>query len=374
MGRGTLDSGHSNLNPTTFAQCWTLDETGNWSDFRQDDNGDGTWNLIQSRTANKVNEITDITESTGPSWATPAYSKAGNMTTMPQPASPTNSFVCTYDAWNRMVKVKDGPDNVSESQYDAAHRRIISRPYTGGVLDEIQHLYYTEPTRWQVIEERIDTSTNPHEQHVYGERYVDDILLRDRDTNGDGTLDERLYGMQDANWNVSGLISPGGVVQQRMTYTGYGGELYLTSSFDSSTNTKDWTVSYSGYKKDLTTAILFVRHRIFVSNLGAWTQRDPLGLLPGYNLYAYANLRPLTTRDPYGLLPPIDVTPWFPYPSPPNKFSELCSCIENCPSCEAVPGDPTRAVHGCIVAKYVGDEAKDRTDRLFPHDKGLTRG
>ena len=108
MARGALDSEHSSLDTETFAQCWSLDETGNWKKFLQDDDGDDTWDLDQSRTANKVNEITDVTESAGPSWVTPAYNKAGNMTTIPQPADPTKSYTATYDAWNRLVKLVDG--------------------------------------------------------------------------------------------------------------------------------------------------------------------------------------------------------------------------------------------------------------------------
>ncbi len=52
MQRGTLNSGHTSLTSETFARCWTLDATGNWSGFREDDNGDGTWDLVQARTAN----------------------------------------------------------------------------------------------------------------------------------------------------------------------------------------------------------------------------------------------------------------------------------------------------------------------------------
>ncbi len=33
----------------------------------------------------QVNEITDVTKTVGASWVTPVYSRAGNMTTMPQP-------------------------------------------------------------------------------------------------------------------------------------------------------------------------------------------------------------------------------------------------------------------------------------------------
>ncbi len=64
------------------------------------DTGAETWSLVQDRTANRVNEITGITESTGPAWVTPAYDPAGNMTTIPKPADPTQGFTAVYDAWN----------------------------------------------------------------------------------------------------------------------------------------------------------------------------------------------------------------------------------------------------------------------------------
>jgi hypothetical protein len=40
-------------------------------------------------------------------------------------------------------------------------------------------------------------------QYVWDLRYIDTPILRDRDTNGDGTMDERLYYTTDANHNVS---------------------------------------------------------------------------------------------------------------------------------------------------------------------------
>ena len=40
--RGTLNSTETAITNPQFAQCWTLDETGNWKNFRQDDNGDSS--------------------------------------------------------------------------------------------------------------------------------------------------------------------------------------------------------------------------------------------------------------------------------------------------------------------------------------------
>ena len=41
MQRGTLNAGKTGITPgtSTFAECWGLDTIGNWSNYRQDDNG-----------------------------------------------------------------------------------------------------------------------------------------------------------------------------------------------------------------------------------------------------------------------------------------------------------------------------------------------
>ncbi len=35
------------------------------------------------------------------------------MTTIPRPNDPTNSYLATYDAWNRLVKLDDGCNTVA---------------------------------------------------------------------------------------------------------------------------------------------------------------------------------------------------------------------------------------------------------------------
>jgi hypothetical protein len=71
MQRGDLNAAKDGLtsNTKTFAEDWSLDMTGNWSTYKQDDDGDGTWELDQDRTHNGVNEITAITATTGTNWA-----------------------------------------------------------------------------------------------------------------------------------------------------------------------------------------------------------------------------------------------------------------------------------------------------------------
>jgi len=299
MDRGDLNALKDTVNNLQFAQDWALDATGNWRNFHEDDDGDATWDLNQQRTANKVNEITDIAESVGPSWVTPVYNHAGNMTTAPKPADPTASFNATYDAWNRLVKIEEGSDKVAEYEYDGTKRRSVKKTYESGSLDETHHFYYTEPAKWQVVEERADSSSDPDRQFVWGQRYVDDVILRGRDTTGNGTLDERLYGMQDANWNLTSVVDTGGAVEERYAYTPYGSCVVLSATFDGQPSSIDWEIRFASYRWDRETELYQVRNRVFISILG-WLQRDPMGYADCVNLHQYAHSAPLKHTDPLG--------------------------------------------------------------------------
>ncbi|MBX3445090.1 MAG: RHS repeat-associated core domain-containing protein [Planctomyces sp.] len=232
--------------------------------------------------------------------------RAGNMTSVPKPAAPTGSYAATYDAWNRLVQLSDGSDTVSEYAYDGAKRRIVQKSYTAGTLAETRHLYYTQPSQWQVVEERIGSSSDADRQFVWGLRYVDDCLLRDRDTDANGSLDERLYALQDGNWNVTGLVDPDGDVQERFAYTAYGAPLFLAANFTpQGASGSGWETLYCGYRHEAATGLFHVRHRVLHPLLGTWVQRDPLGYMDSHSLYSYAASIPLLHSDPSGLAIPV---------------------------------------------------------------------
>ncbi len=81
--RGTLNGTHTAITSATFQQQWGLDATGNWKTFKQENDGNGTWELNQTRTANKAKEITGISNSVGTAWTTPTYDQTGNMIGIP---------------------------------------------------------------------------------------------------------------------------------------------------------------------------------------------------------------------------------------------------------------------------------------------------
>jgi len=183
----------------------------------------GSTDLNQTRTTNAANEITAITESTGPAWIDPAYDAAGNMTTIPQPADLTAGYTGTYDAWNRLVKLADGMATVAEYEYDGQNRRIVKVDKTG-MADVTYDYFHNE--EWQTLEVRKDADADPLEQYVWHPHYIDAIVLRDYDAETDGSA-TRYYSTQDANFNVTAVTNSSGTVVERYQYSPYGELLVL---------------------------------------------------------------------------------------------------------------------------------------------------
>jgi hypothetical protein len=223
-----------------------------------------------------VNEITGITNTTGPAWSQPAYDPAGNMTTIPQPVDPTEEYTATYDAWNMLTKLVDPAtsNTVQENSYDGRRFRTVRKDYTASALNEERHFYYT--LNWQSIEERLGSSpdtASPQCQYVWGLRYIDDCLLRDRDTTNTSTLDERLYALQDPNWNVVTISDDSGAIQERYTYSAYGTPAYLSSAFVAEDASGfDWEILYGGYLYANEYGLYSVRNRVYSPRLGVWLQ------------------------------------------------------------------------------------------------------
>jgi len=287
-----------NTGTLNFQQNWALDPTGNWGGFTEQASGGGL-TLNQARASNPVNEITGITNSVGGTWTTPGYDSAGNMTTMPQPASPTSGYRATYDAWNRLMKLVDPStgNTVQKNQYDGRNFRVARLSYTAGTLSETRQYFYTRS--WQAIEERI-SGTTPDRQHVWGLRYIDDLVLRDRSVSG-GTLNERSYSLQDANWNMAAICNTAAAVQERYAYSAYGVCLFLTSSFGSrSASSYDWNVLYTGRSLDSGTGLYDYRMRFYCPPLGVFIARDPIGYRDGLSLYCYVGCSPISNTDPSG--------------------------------------------------------------------------
>jgi RHS repeat-associated protein len=309
MQRGDLNATKDGLvaNSKTFAEDWSLDMTGNWSTYRQDEDGDGNWDLNQLRTHNGANEITQIA---GVSTHV-AHDRNGNMTKTPKPDDWSNHFDLTYDAWNRLVAVEDGEVLVAEYGYDARNFRVVKKRYDGGELDETRQCFFT--SGWQCIEQRREASLDAQRQFVWGLRHSNDLILRDRDADTDsqtgslGTtssgLEERVYSLQDPNTNVVVLADANAAILERYGYDAYGGCIVLDSSFGNRVSSAcDWSSCFAGYELDSELGTYCVRHRCLNSALGVWCSRDPLGERGGdVNVRRYASSRPHSLIDVLGL-------------------------------------------------------------------------
>ena len=224
-----------------------------------------------------------------------------------------------YDAWNRLVKVVDAgtSSTVAEYGYDGRNFRIVTKTYASGVLSEVRHAYYSGD--WQLLEERVEAAPLPNPQSlipaaqfIWGLRYIDDLVLRDRNADSNTStgdlgktgsgLEERLYAMQDANWTVVAIANASGAVQERYLYSAYGTPKFLDAAFNTrSTSSYAWETLYTGRQYDPETGFLYYRQRYLTAPLGRFLSRDPIGHKGGINLYAYVGDSPARDTDPTGL-------------------------------------------------------------------------
>ena len=134
-------------------------------------------------------------------------------------------------------------------------------------------------------------------------RYVDDLILRDRDTAAtpDGTFNQRHYYVQDANFNVTGIVNQTGTVQERYEYDAYGQVSFLTSAWASSSSSYDAQYLFTGRRLDEETGIYYYRNRMYHAQLGRFASRDPIGYIDGIASYCYVKSGPNNGLDPGGL-------------------------------------------------------------------------
>jgi RHS repeat-associated protein len=163
-------------------------------------------------------------------------------------------------------------------------------------------LYYS--AAWQVIEER--QSSVAVVQAVFSPVYLDAIVLRDRDTDANGTLEERLWGQQDANWNVTALLDGSGSAQERFVYDPFGMPSVLTGAWASQiASLYAWINLHQGGRIEAASGLYLFRNRDYSPTLDRWNATDPLEFQAGdCNFYRYVGNNPVCQYDPYGLAAP----------------------------------------------------------------------
>jgi RHS repeat-associated protein len=178
----------------------------------------------------------------------------------------------------------------------------------------VQTFYYS--SQWQVIQDdsQVSPSATPQiaDQYVWGEANVNELVLRDRHS-GEGLgynygiansgLDERIYALQDANWNVTSLINfTGNYVLERFTYDPYGNVTVRNCGEEPITDQYNWVYLFQGGRVDLATGLYTFQHRNYSPSLGTWAEQDPAGYLRASQSNAlgsnYASLEGLGVKSP----------------------------------------------------------------------------
>jgi len=230
---GTESSG--SITDRTRDQQWTLTHTRNWDVEQLDLNGDtdfvDTDEHDDDRTHNKVNEITARdTDDDGTDDFTLTWDVAGNL------SDDDEDYEYVYDAWNRLRKIQDTSDQslIAEYRYNGLAYRIAEHADTdddGDVDASDEWHYFANDTSWRMVAMLVDSDTDPTKQYVHhdagadglgGSSYVDLVVLRDRDTTANGTLNERLYYGQNWRADVSTLFTGAGRPKEHVRYFAYG--------------------------------------------------------------------------------------------------------------------------------------------------------
>ena len=291
-GTGTpLDT----VSSPSHSQSWTPDALGNFSSVTTD----GT---AVNRTHNQQNEVTGVGS------ASLVFDKNGNMTTDEQ------GRTLVYDAWNRLIQVKNGSTTLASYKFDGLGRRIVET-----ASSNTRDLFFNN---WNVLEERLNAATTADVQYVWSQVYVNALTLRDRSTLHNGTLDERLWVQQDGNWNVTALIDNTGTVVERYAYDEYGQVTYLNPSFGTlSSSAYDSRYLFQGERNDPATGMYHMDYRDYSATMGRWLSQDPARYTAAdSNLYRFVRNDPSQFNDPAGL---IDQVP----PKKEPKIPDLGSSV-----------------------------------------------
>ncbi len=279
---GTLTDGTiTDANATSY-QGYTMDAAGNFTSI--DDNG-----TTQDRTADAANEIATI------NGTAVSYDADGDLTE----DAAGNTY--SYDAWNRLISVTNSSSVVLASYAYDGLGRCITETAGGDRYD----FYYDESN--QVVE--TDKDGKVYQQFVWDPRAADTPLEL---TDYTGSAAGSYFYMQDANHNVTGLVSTSGAVVERYAYDAYGNAtIYSGNSWssiiaDSSVGNEE---RFQGMEFDPATGLYRTPNRNYSPNSQTWITRDPAGYggSPG-DLYGFVGDSPINITDRTGMAPPSSQT------------------------------------------------------------------
>ncbi|MBY0526219.1 MAG: SBBP repeat-containing protein [Gemmataceae bacterium] len=278
FARGALNGGKDTISSPSHTQSYALDAIGNFDSVTTD-------TVTQTRDTNAQNELTSISGATSPT-----YDSNGNLT------KDETGQLYVWNAWNELVQVKtSGGVSIVTYSFDALSRRITEDTGT------VRHLYFDGAN---VVEERLGGSSNAAVQYVWCPLAVNTLVERDRDTDANGTLDERLYVQTDANNNVTALVNPSGTVVERYVYDPFGVVTIYDASYSTVRSSSSYGMNYlfQDGRFETETGNYVFHFRVYRPTIQVWVSADPSGFAGGsFVLYAFVKNSPGNYIDPRGL-------------------------------------------------------------------------
>lgn len=270
-----------------------------------------------------------------------------------------------YDSWGRVTAVTLHGDLLSIYRYNALGHRIWSQwdRDRDGQVDEdgdiVEHCYNE---KWQKVADFHSGSAVPHAEYLYrrkswlgGDEYagINAVMLREGDVDGDGVFEGQRWMCTDKQHSVVAIVSELGWQVEQVRYDTYGtpfglpagdinsdgrvdgvdlgmfengmaydvkADIDLDGDVDSRDQAILLSVDYRG--RDTGEGVLsglgenefgfqgmmrepnnvwYARYRYWLTNLGIWGSRDPLGFVDGNNLLELVRSNPLAHIDPLGL-------------------------------------------------------------------------
>ncbi|MCB1129858.1 MAG: RHS repeat-associated core domain-containing protein [Verrucomicrobiae bacterium] len=301
--QGQLANDRSGIDGTPAREeDWIYDPSGNWDNYQRKAGGATT--VDQGRTHNKVNEIKTYDGSSIPT----VFDRAGNMTRIPRELAGTTHYEATWDAWNRLVRVRT-PDAAGgygsysgtaldvRYAYDGLTRRT-TKDVAVGTDPGVVHFYYN--AEWKCIEERRGTSATPSKQFVFGARGRNDLVFRDAYS---GVATGRGYALCDNMGSKVAVTNAAGAVQERYAFTAFGDleEIMAPDYTPRPASLLGWETLFHGEVRDAETGFYNYGYRYYLPALGRWPSRDPIGEKGGVNLYAFVGNDGVNLWDSLGL-------------------------------------------------------------------------
>ena len=290
---GTTGNPYTGIDNKQRDEDWCYDETGNWQNYDYDGPETPSEDVNQIRTHNRANEICSVS---GPSGVVqPAYDEVGNQTADIAPGEWDNQYDLKWDAWNRLVEVKDDNTVLQTNAYDGLTRRTTSKKDSNTI-----HYYYNN--QWRTVEEYLDlnATSSPDRRYLWGLGDRWDLVKRLRDDTGN--LDEERYVLYDAMDPVA-ICDENGDVKQRFEYSPFGETTFLNEDYTTDSTPEDWKWLFHGEFRDAETGYYNYGYRFYNDTTGRWISRDPIGERGGHNLYKFTENNPLGKTDELGLVP-----------------------------------------------------------------------